>query len=99
MVTFCGSCSKTNKKSGKNSSGRQFRSSLAFPLGPNMSLSMNSLLYIEETGLLYKRNARVFVGTDYLPPLFLTLDSSSDSSDSDSSVHYEDILVSALQDL
>ena len=87
-VTFCGKCSSV-----KSSSGRQFRSTLAFRvLGSNMSMSMRSQVYIEETGL-YKENEREFLDPD--SPLF-PLDRSSDS---DSSVDYEDILVFAIEDL
>ena len=49
-------------------------------------------MYIEETGL-YKENEREFLDPD--SPLF-PLDRSSDS---DSSVDYEDILVFAIEDL
>ena len=89
-VTFCGKCS-----SAKSSNGRQFRSTLAFPvLGSNMSMSMRSQVYIEEKGL-YKENEREFLEPDS-PSLVFPLDRSSDS---DSSVDNEDILVFAMEDL
>ena len=70
----------------KSSSGRQFRSTLAFPvLGSNISMSMRSQVYIEETGV-YKENERMFFKPDS-PPFVFPLDRSSDS---DSSVDYEE---------
>ena len=54
-------------------------------------MSMRSQVYIEETGL-YKAKEREFLDPD--SPLF-PLDRSSDS---DSSVDYEDILVFPMED-